>query len=332
VDLVRCSERVVSGNLAALRSLPSLCTLHLPASCAESAEDAEAVYGMTTLTQLTFRATTNPNEWMLDLSRLTTLTILDLQSCPVNDELVRSVSNLVGLTFLDLSVCDSHTGEGLGSSLTALTKLNLGCCHNITAQGMRAVSRLPALTHLNLNSDGQNDVGLQNEDGLCEVRHLTRLTDLNIRNNHHVTDAVMHAVSGLPALTSLDISECRNITSEALCEVRNLTGLTELFLGFNFHLTMEVFRAVSTLTALVHLDLPRCFSHLYVDKLRTLSRLTALESLNLTKASLNDDKLLALSGITALTSLDIHGCRDVTAAAKQALRDALPRLTLHDGL
>jgi hypothetical protein len=66
--------------------MPSLRNLTLPSSCAESAVDAEAVYGLTTLTTLSFRAEEDADgmyveeagEWVLDLSRLTTLTTLRL--------------------------------------------------------------------------------------------------------------------------------------------------------------------------------------------------------------------------------------------------------------
>ena len=54
VDLTDC-ENGGAGVLPELRSMPSLRSLVLPASCAERAVDAEAVYGLTTLTTLGFR-------------------------------------------------------------------------------------------------------------------------------------------------------------------------------------------------------------------------------------------------------------------------------------
>ena len=48
VDLTGC-EHGVSGVLAELGSMPSLCELWLPLSCAERAVDAEALCGLTTL-------------------------------------------------------------------------------------------------------------------------------------------------------------------------------------------------------------------------------------------------------------------------------------------
>jgi hypothetical protein len=135
VDLTGC-EHGVCGPLAELRSMPSLCSLTLPASCAERAVDAEAVYGLTTLR---FSAEYDEDgdivevgEWVLDLSRLMTLTTLDLESCiAVADKEVLALSNLTGLKDLNLSR-SNVTSEGLRvlSSLTALTSLNLAYCDN----------------------------------------------------------------------------------------------------------------------------------------------------------------------------------------------------------
>jgi hypothetical protein len=90
VDLVWCEEDI-SSILVELRSMPCLRTLELPASCTERAADAEAVYGLTTVTTLKFqdddgdvviRIPEGAGEWVLDLSRLTTLTSLDFEYCP----------------------------------------------------------------------------------------------------------------------------------------------------------------------------------------------------------------------------------------------------------
>jgi hypothetical protein len=71
--------------LVELQIMPSLRSLSLPASCAESTVDAEVVYGLPTLTKLRFldprelheyfyKPVGEVGEWVLDMSRLTTLT------------------------------------------------------------------------------------------------------------------------------------------------------------------------------------------------------------------------------------------------------------------
>jgi hypothetical protein len=149
VDLLDCGESA-SAVLAELRSMPSLRTLWLPASCAERAVDAEAVCGLTTLTTLDFDGEVDElniyveqaGEWVLDLSRLTTLTCLFLDGCSaVTDKEVLALSSLTGLTVLDLCNCVNVAAEGLlaVSNLPALTELDLTGCDNITDEVMHAV-------------------------------------------------------------------------------------------------------------------------------------------------------------------------------------------------
>jgi hypothetical protein len=60
-----------------------------------------------------------------------------------------------------------------------------------------------------------------------------------------------------------------------------------------------------------------------------VSNLAALTSLDLCWCNLTDEVLQTLSSLTALTVLWIYLCPNVTAAAKQALRTAIPNLTIH---
>jgi cell division protein ZapA (FtsZ GTPase activity inhibitor) len=151
-----------SGVLAELGSMPSLRSLELPASCAERAVDAEAVYGLTTLTTVRFDRNGVVDEWVLDLSRLTTLTTLNLEYCAVTDKEVLALSNLTGL-----GRCNGVTAEGLRTvssltsltTLTTLTTLNLAHCRNVTSEGLRAVSRL-TLFKLNLRYCDVRNEGL----------------------------------------------------------------------------------------------------------------------------------------------------------------------------
>jgi hypothetical protein len=91
--------------------------------------------------------------------------------------------------------------------------------------------------------------------------------------------------------------------------------------------------ALSNLTGLADLNL-RCCRTVTAEGLRALSSLTALSTLTLTLSynpDVTDEVLRSLSSLTALSTLDIYGCHNVTAAAKQALRTAIPNLTIFDG-
>jgi hypothetical protein len=145
VDLTYC-ENGGAGVLPELRSMPSLRSLVLPASCAERAVDAEALCGLTTVTTLRFcpeyDEEVEAGEWVLDLSRLPTLTTLNLMGCTgVTDKEVLALSNLPGLTDLNLNFCTNVTSEALRalSNLPALTELNLTGCDNVTDEVMHAV-------------------------------------------------------------------------------------------------------------------------------------------------------------------------------------------------
>jgi hypothetical protein len=62
-----------------------------------------------------------------------------------------------------------------------------------------------------------------------------------------------------------------------------------------------------------------------------VSILTALTSLRLNSCeNVADEGLRAVSSLTALTTLSLFSCPNVTAAGKQALRTALPNLTIED--
>jgi hypothetical protein len=208
VDLWGCEERDISSTLVELRHMPSLRTLWLPASCTERAADAEAVYGLTTVTTLKFLETRDmvdeedvegAGEWVLDLSRLTTVTSLFLEDCPtLTGEQVEAASSLTGLTELSLRRCSNVSTEGLCtvSRLTALTNLDLGYNFNVTTEVLRAVSGLNALTSLDLwYCDNVMD------EGLLELRSLTALTTLDLCGCPNVTDAGKQALrTALPNL------------------------------------------------------------------------------------------------------------------------------------
>jgi hypothetical protein len=257
VNLLDC-ENGGAGVLPELRSMPSLRSLVLPASCAERAVDAEALCGLTTVTTLSFCPEYDEDgeevaagEWVLDLSRLPTLTSLNLMDCDaVTDKEVLELSNLPGLTDLNLFYCINVTSEGMRalSGLTALNTLNLSYCPKVTTEVLRAVSSLTALKFLNL-----------------------------VRCNG-VTAEGLRAVSSLKALTTLNLAGCNGVTSEGM---------------------------------------------------RVLSSLTALSTLSLNGCNgVTDEVLHTLSCLTALSTLTLDHCPNVSTAGKQALRTAIPNLTI----
>jgi hypothetical protein len=74
-----------------------------------------------------------------------------------------------------------------------------------------------------------------------------------------LTDQGVHAVSSLRALTSLDLSRCRQMTDEGLRAVSSCTALRSLTLYYCSRVTDEGVRSVSSLPALTFLDLCNCY-------------------------------------------------------------------------
>jgi hypothetical protein len=62
------------------------------------------------------------------------------------------------------------------------------------------------------------------------------------------------------------------------------------------------------------------------EVLHAVRSLTKLTTLNIGCSDVTDEGLQTLSSLTALTKLDLHSCDNVSAAAKQALRTAIPKL------
>jgi uncharacterized membrane protein len=62
-----------------------------------------------------------------------------------------------------------------------------------------------------------------------------------------------------------------------------------------------------------------------------VSGLSALTSLDLEFCiNMTDEGLQTLSPLTALSTINLYSCPDVSAAAKQALRTAIPNLTIDE--
>ena len=197
VDLSMCDEDLVGGVLVEMRAMPSLRTLEIPASSTTSAVDAEALYGLTTLTTLSVNAeemyddegdtilADAAGEWVLDLSKLaTTLTSLDLKHTHLTAEAAQGLSSLTKLSTLHLDGCIRLTSAAMKpvSQLTALTTLSLSYCRNVETEGLRAVSRLTTLTSLSVAVNPNVD-----SEGLRSISALTALTSLNLASCQHVT-------------------------------------------------------------------------------------------------------------------------------------------------
>jgi hypothetical protein len=186
------------------------------------------------------------------------------------------------------------TDKGLRavSSLASLTHLNLRCCRNVTDEGVRAVSNCTALKSLNL----WGCIKVSNE-GVRAVSSLPALTFLDITCCDKVTSKGLRALSSCTALTKLNLRSCNKVTSKGLRALRSLPALTSIDLRFCDKVTDEGVRALSSLPALTFINLRNC-------------------------VKVMDEGVRALSSLPALTFINLRGCSKVTAAGVQALRSS----------
>ena len=122
--------------------------------------------------------------------------------------------------------------------------------NGVTDEGMHALcGRLPALKTLNLYG-----VTSLTADGLRAVGGLTALTFLRLLDCN-VTDAVLRELRGLTELSTLYLWECTLVTDVGVRELRGLTALTTLYLDNCTHVTDAGLQHLMSLTALSHLYL-----------------------------------------------------------------------------
>ena len=129
-----------------------------------------------------------------------------------------------------------------------------------------------------LQSGAQSAHTFYNDQWLRTLTGITALTSLDLRYCEQVSDDGLRTLAGFMSLTSLDLTQCKQVSDAGL---RTLAGLTSLTV----------------------LGLAAC------------NRVT-------------DNGLLSLSGLTGLTSLLLSGCPKVTDDGVRALLAGLPNLFL----
>jgi len=147
---------------------------------------------------------------------------------------------------------------------------------SVTDEGMRALSQLTTLTHLDIS---QCDAAT--EDWMRALSPLTALKRLDLSQCDPVGGGRMRRSSPFPALTSPNSAVCFTVTDEGLRALAPLTALTCLNLRGCRRLTAEGVRALAPLISLIDLDLESCFgvsnevTNEVTDALASLTALTA---------------------------------------------------------
>jgi hypothetical protein len=182
------------------------------------------------------------------LAKLHYLEVLQLDRAPSrNREKVTQFSLLTKLKELNVCFSDLPTDAALKlSGCRDLQILDISLS-TITDQGLKHISRLPALTHLDLTTcEKLTDVGF------LEVGKIVTLQVLKLAFTS-VTDEGLSGLTNLPRLTALDLEGCDELSEDCGQELRDLVAVKKLNLDGCYSVadtTLQDLSYMPSLTAL----------------------------------------------------------------------------------
>lgn len=202
--------------------------------------------------------------------------------------------------------------NAFATSLIRNTVLTSLIFHNsFSDRGIEFLSLNSTLASLDLSVNSQID-GDSAAKGLSLNRTLTRL---NLRGNKMTSEGAK-ALSLIPTLIWLDLSECNEIGDEGAKALSLITTLTWLDLSNNTWVGDEGAKALSLNPTLVTLDLGN--DNVGDEGARALSLNTTITKLRLFDNAIENEGARALSLNTILTSLDL-GCNIIGDEGARAL-------------
>jgi F-box/leucine-rich repeat protein 14 len=350
LDLSHCRELPGADLCLTLQKLPCLTSVAV-----------NRVFGVTDETLATLVSTAP-----------TTLTLLDIGNCgDVTDAGVKALQKLPNLRVLGISRSRTLTADcAVTIAKLPLETLNMGWCEWATDKAIEALSQCSSLTMLHLDSATVTDVGLAKMSKLSKlmgldisnsfsfsgpglssvlsIGGLQQLTSLRLFKCAAVTDPCLTQIAKLPFLTSLDLTDCRNISADGVAKLSDAKELRRLFLN-GCHLADAFSIPVAGLPALEEFSISSLEDSALsamgkVGKLRTLKvadcsnitdgGLTALARGSLRMVGLNlrrceqltDVGVLDVCRLVALKRLKVDGCVQLTDAAACAIVKACPLL------
>ena len=207
----------MATRLPLLQSLPSLTSLELHLNDMLSEVEAKALGGLTTLSSLTLVRNLEHN-FGVDEGLVYCSAVLQYLE-DLTDEHVNQLRTYAS---------KDHWAEAL-SPMTALTHLDLSKCQNVTANTLRPLSKLTALTSLELGD---------------EIAILGGVTILGSVTRYTINHEAMHALASVSSLTSLKLTWCGEVTDKGLAELGRLPALTSLHLTECSKVTAQAVQAL----------------------------------------------------------------------------------------
>jgi len=161
---------------------------------------------------------------LIPLKQLDTLTELNLTEAQIGTEAVRSIISLKKLRSLTLHYAkpDENTLvellEGLaGSKLNSLNVSGM----TLGKDGAKALSEITSITNLTCINCGLGD------DSLSDLANLPKLTSLNLENNRQITSEGLGQLSSLKALNTLNLLGIK-LGDESIATLAGFKSLTSL--------------------------------------------------------------------------------------------------------
>ena len=187
--------------------------------------------------------------------------------------------------------------------LTRLEYFNVPLDSSVTDADLTYLSRLTALTQLDLHDPRITDVGL------VSLKDMTRLTHLRLAGTQ-VTGAGLRSLRAMTGLKLLDLGRTR---------VDDLSPIGHLTLLLNLHLSRTPIddKGLAPIAGLIGLDELRLDStNVTSVSYGYLKHLSKLKGLSLAETQVGDEGSAALAELTALSRLELDDTRitDVTLA------------------
>ncbi len=244
-------------------------------------------------------------------------------------DLINITNNLQNLTSLDLGFYRKITDIGIkaiSTNLHNLRYLNLPACELLTDIGVvNIANHLKKLTVLNLSRlPSISDGGIFS----LVLTGMPALTSLNISYCRNITDAGIGCISGhMPGLTSLNVSKCENITDEGIKKLVRIPGLTSLNLRGCTRITDDGIKSIATMPGLTSLNLQGCVQTT-ADGIKAIAtNMPQLEKLTLVNIVINEKSFKQIAKMHNLTYLDISHCSQVTDNMLKLIAKKMPGLT-----
>ncbi len=252
------------------------------------------------------------------LTKLPNLERLLLRSVQVSDEGLKTIAQMKSLKYVDLGNNGLITGPGLAAlagmeSLEGIG-LNANAGRPDLGVGILALAKIRQLKELDISTCQVTDSNLAVLKSWPELRSL-------FCNNNPITDSAMVFIKPLN-LVDLDLRNTQ-ITEQGVNQIGS-RQLQRLWLSVMTDQAMPVLKRFPDLRELYVAG--AAISDVGIVQLKGLKNLRILD---ISKTQVGDRGLGSLTGLRSLRSIYLEGT-SVTPAGVDALRDALPDLTVVD--